>query len=127
MSGGPDADTFTWNPGDGSDIVDGDTGADHLVFNGSGASEVIGIAAVAARVQLTRDVASITMDIGTTEALSVIALGGNDSITVSSLAAATDLTTLLLSGDDGTDVITASAAGSHLASVTIQEVRGPTR
>ena len=32
---GADSDQFTWNPGDGNDHVDGDTGTDALIFNGS--------------------------------------------------------------------------------------------
>jgi Ca2+-binding RTX toxin-like protein len=36
VSLGAGADQFTWNPGDGDDHVDGDTGTDTLIFNGSG-------------------------------------------------------------------------------------------
>ena len=32
-------DTFTWNPGDGSDIVEGQADVDTLLFNGSNAGE----------------------------------------------------------------------------------------
>ena len=32
-------DSFTWDPGDGSDTVEGQSGTDTLVFNGSGAAE----------------------------------------------------------------------------------------
>jgi hypothetical protein len=31
-------DTFTWNPGDGSDVIEGQGGTDALIFNGSNIS-----------------------------------------------------------------------------------------
>src|SRR6187455_2104961 len=37
--GGPDADTFVWNPGDDNDTLEGRDGEDTLLFNGSGATE----------------------------------------------------------------------------------------
>jgi len=61
-------DTFVWNPGDGSDKVDGGDGNDTMIFNGAAVNEQINIAAAkGSRVQFTRDVAAITMDLGTIE------------------------------------------------------------
>lgn len=54
-------DLFTWNPGDGSDFVDGQGGFDTLAFNGSNIGETANIAATGSQVTLTRDVANITM------------------------------------------------------------------
>ena len=38
-------DTFVWNPGDGSDTVDGQAGNDTLLFNGANVNENIDISA----------------------------------------------------------------------------------
>ena len=54
-------DTFIWNPGDGSDFVDGEADIDTLRFNGSNASEQMNIAATDNFAILTRDVAAIRM------------------------------------------------------------------
>ena len=60
---GENDDTFHWDPGDGSDIVEGQSGADVLDFNGANINERIEISANGGRVRFTRDVASITMDL----------------------------------------------------------------
>ena len=60
-------DHFTWDPGDGSDTVEGQGGDDTLVFNGSNIAEHIALAANGGRLQLTRDVAAIVMDANGTE------------------------------------------------------------
>jgi Ca2+-binding RTX toxin-like protein len=78
-------DTFTWNPGDGSDIVEGQDGVDTLLFNGSNANERIDISANGSRVRFTRDVASITMDLNGIEHIQFNALGGADTVTVNDL------------------------------------------
>src|SRR5262249_22055540 len=46
-------DTFVWNPGDGSDVVEGEGGIDTLVFNGNNTNEKIDISANGSRVRLT--------------------------------------------------------------------------
>src|SRR3954447_25637527 len=56
-------DGFVWDPGDGSDIVEGQDGYDALAFNGANVGENIALSANGARALLTRDVASITMDL----------------------------------------------------------------
>ena len=43
-------DTFIWNPGDGSDIVEGQAGTDTLLFNGANVAENIDISANGSRV-----------------------------------------------------------------------------
>src|SRR5262249_38732352 len=60
-------DTFTWNPGDGNDIVEGQGGKDTMVFNGAVIAEKIEISANGQRVRFTRDIANITMDLAGVE------------------------------------------------------------
>jgi Ca2+-binding RTX toxin-like protein len=76
-------DTFQWNPGDGSDVVEGQGGRDTMVFNGSDVAEKFDVSANGARVRFTRDVGGITMDAGGVEEIDLNALGGADTITVS--------------------------------------------
>ena len=52
LDGGAGDDVFIWNPGDGSDIVEGQAGSDTLVFNGANITENIGISANGGHVQL---------------------------------------------------------------------------
>src|SRR5205823_512485 len=51
-------DTFQWDPGDGSDTVEGQSGIDKMVFNGANVSENFTISANGQRVRFTRDVAN---------------------------------------------------------------------
>ena len=79
-------DTFIWDPGDGSDIVEGQDGRDLLRFNGSAANENFGFVANGGRVRFTRDVGTIAMDLNGMEQLTLIALGGADTINVGDLS-----------------------------------------
>ena len=79
-------DTFVWNPGDGSDTVEGQAGTDTLLFNGANVTEKIDISANGGRVRFTRDVANITMDLNGVETIDFNALGGADTITVDDLS-----------------------------------------
>ncbi len=78
-------DTFVWNPGDGSDTVEGQSGFDTMLFNGSNVSEQINISANGQRVRFTRDVANIVMDLNGVEGIDFNALGGADTVTVNDL------------------------------------------
>jgi Ca2+-binding RTX toxin-like protein len=80
--GGAGADTFQWDPGDGSDTLEGEGGTDLLDFNGSNIGENIDVSANGARGQLTRNVASITQDFDGIEGLDIATLGGADNVTV---------------------------------------------
>ena len=60
-------DVFQWNPGDGSDTVEGQDGNDKLFFFGSNANENFDISANGSRVRLSRDVGNVTMDLNGTE------------------------------------------------------------
>jgi len=79
-------DLFTWNPGDGSDTVEGQAGFDTLRFNGANIVENIEISANGSRVLFTRDVANIAMDLNGIESIDFNALGGADTVTVDNLA-----------------------------------------
>ena len=50
-------DIFKWDPGDASDVVEGQAGTDLLLFNGSNASENVSISANGARILFNRDIA----------------------------------------------------------------------
>src|SRR5258706_9808971 len=92
---GTGSDTFVWNPGDGSDIVEGQDGFDTLVFNGSNANENIDLSANGSRLRLFRDVGNVTMDNNSVEQVNLTALSGTDNITVNDLTG-TGVTTVNL-------------------------------
>jgi Ca2+-binding RTX toxin-like protein len=82
---GAGADRFVWNPGDGSDTVEGQDGLDQLIFLGANINENIDISANGGRVLFSRDVANITMDLNDVEGIIFHALGGADNIVVNDL------------------------------------------
>lgn len=84
-------DTFVWNPGDGSDTVEGQGGVDELVFNGANVAENIDISANGGRARFFRNVANVTMDLNDVETLTFNALGGADTVVIGNLAG-TDVT-----------------------------------
>lgn len=84
--GGPGEDRIVWNPGDSSDQADGDAGLDTLEFRGSAIGEGVELAAVGGRLRLTRNIASVVMDVGSVERVRFAALGGADAITVRDLS-----------------------------------------
>ncbi len=70
-----------WDPGDGSDIVEGQDGVDTLLFNGSVGAEIFAASANGGRLLFTRNVGNIVMDTDDVEVLTLNALGGSDTIT----------------------------------------------
>ena len=106
-------DVFSWNPGDDSDTVEGEGGDDRLDFNGSGAPESIDVSAAGSRVQFTRNVASVVMDLAGIERVGFDAAGGADTITVDALTgpdvetAAIDLSAVGGGGDAQVDTVIA--------------------
>jgi len=100
LIGSAAADAFLWNPGDASDIVEGQGGLDRLVFNGSNINESIDIFANGGRVVFSRNIAAIVMDLDNVEEIDFRALGGADLVTVGDL-----------SGTDVADVDIDLAAG----------------
>jgi hypothetical protein len=124
-------DAFVWDPGDASDVVEGDRGSDTLIFNGAAGAEIMAARADGGRVLFTRSPGSIVMDLDAVEVIDVRALGGIDSVTVNDLRG-TDLERVdvdlagalggstgdgaddevVVSGTNGDDAIAADANGA---------------
>jgi Ca2+-binding RTX toxin-like protein len=85
LFGDADNDTFVWNPGDGSDVVEGGIGQDTLTFNGSAGAEIIQASANGGRLLFTRNVGAIVMDVDDVERVTYNALAGADSTIVNNL------------------------------------------
>ncbi|MGZ3326132.1 MAG: beta strand repeat-containing protein, partial [Xanthobacteraceae bacterium] len=118
-------DTFVWNPGDGSDTVDGQAGSDTLVFNGANINENIDLSANGAHARLSRDIASITMDLDNVETVDVNAKAGADTITVNDLSN-TDVNKVnidLGGADDANDTVVINATNGDDA-ITITNNNG---
>jgi Ca2+-binding RTX toxin-like protein len=104
-------DTFVWDPGDGSDIVEGQSGVDTLLFNGAPGAEIFAASANGGRLLFTRNVGNIVMDTDDVEILTLNALGGIDTLTVNDLGP-TDVTAANLNlgvngaGDAAADAVT---------------------
>ncbi len=114
-------DTFVWNPGDGSDTVEGQAGIDTLQFNGANVAENVDISANGSRVRFFRDVANITMDLNGVENINFNALGGADNITVGDLTGTNvQQVNLDLGANDGAaDTVTINGtAGNDVIMVT---------
>src|SRR4029078_11228359 len=75
-------DTFVWDPGDGSDNVEGQKGTDTMLFNGANIAEQVALTASGNRLRFHRDIANITMDTDGVERVDFNALGGADVVTV---------------------------------------------
>lgn len=127
-------DVFQWDPGDGSDVVEGQAGADKLLFNGSAGNESFDVSANGSRVRLNRNLGNIVMDLNGLEVLDLNALGGTDSISVSSLVgtelssvninlagtiggtagdAAADV--IIVNGSNGADIVDIAGAGTSVS------------
>jgi Ca2+-binding RTX toxin-like protein len=104
MFGEAGNDRLIWNPGEGTDLMEGGTGEDVAVMNGGNGSETFTITANGTRVRFDRVVpAPFSLDIGTTEHLVVNANGGDDVI-----SAGNGLSTLIqltIDGGAGNDTI----------------------
>ena len=105
-------DVFQWNPGDGNDTLEGQDGADTMLFFGANVAENIDVAANGGRVVFFRNVANVTMDLDDVESIDFRALGGADNVVVGDLSG-TDLTQAGLDlrgpnggGDEAADTVT---------------------
>jgi Ca2+-binding RTX toxin-like protein len=116
---GAGSDIFNWDPGDGSDVVEGQADSDQLLFNGSAANETFDINANGARAMLLRNVGAITIDANDIETFTLNALGGTDLINVNNLAG-TDVTQVAVNlsgtiggtaGDGAADTVTVAGTG----------------
>jgi hypothetical protein len=79
-------DTFRWDPGDGSDVVEGDDGNDTLDFNGAAGNEVMSLSPNGSRSVFLRDLGNIRMDMSEVERLDLTALGGTDTVTINDMS-----------------------------------------
>jgi hypothetical protein len=86
-------DRFQWDPGEGSDVVEGQGGTDAMVFNGAGGDEIFDVSANGQRVRFFRNVGNITMDLDGVEQIDLATLAGVDNLLVHDMAG-TSLTTL---------------------------------
>lgn len=111
--GGNGNDTMQWDPGDGNDTLEGQSGTDTLNFNGANIAERFDISANGGRVRFTRDIANIVMDLNDVETISVLALGGADTVTVNDVTG-TSLTTV--------NVALASTIGGTTGDLTADSV-----
>ncbi|MDF2732529.1 MAG: cya 3 [Desertimonas sp.] len=118
-------DTFQWDPGDGSDVVEGQDGTDTLLFNGSAANERMAASANGGRVLFTRDIGNIVMDLDEVESIVAKALGGTDLLTVNDLSGTdvVNVTADLAASGGGNDlaadnVVVNATNGDDIASVT---------
>ena len=111
MFGGDGDDQFVWNPGDGSDVIEGEAGNNTLVFNGANIAEIMDLSANGPRFRLFRNVGNITMDCNGIQQVIVGALGGADQITVNDLTGTSvsnvvvDLSSSTGTGDGAADTI----------------------
>src|SRR5438876_10470872 len=92
--------TVLWDPGDGSDTIEGQDGTDTMVFNGANVPERVALSANGNRLKFLRDPGNVTMDTAGVERVDFNALGGADLVTVDDLTG-TDVT-------DGNAVVSAT-------------------
>lgn len=118
-------DIFEWDPGDNSDVVEGQAGSDTLDFDGADVNETIDISANGGRTRFFRDVGAVTIDNNDVEKIDFDALGGADRIAVRDLWG-TDTTRIVLdlgvgggAGDGQSDVVTvAGTSGADVVRVS---------
>jgi hypothetical protein len=119
---GPGEDTFTWDPGDGSDVVEGQSGTDTLDFNGAGGDESFDLSANGSRLRFFRTQGTITMDMDGVERVDLDALGGADTVVQNDLSG-TDAKEFLVDlqgpgggGDGGADsvVVNGTKGSDHI-------------
>ena len=78
-------DSFTWDPGEGSDVIEGQSGLDTMVFNGAPVDEDVQMIPNGGRLTFLRQPANIKMDTDDVEIVDFNALGGSDTVTVNDL------------------------------------------
>jgi len=76
---------FQWDPGDGSDVIDGGSGFDTHRFNGAAIGENFSLFANGGHATLTRNIANIVMDQDNVERVEINALGGVDNFDIGDL------------------------------------------
>ncbi len=105
MFGQAGNDRMIWNPGDGTDLMEGGDGNDTAEVNGGNGAETFTLTPNGTRVRFDRtSPAPFSLDIGTTENLVLNMNGGDDVFTGSNGLAS--LIQLTVDGGDGNDTIT---------------------
>ncbi len=80
---GAEDDTFVWDPGDGSDVIEGRAGQDSLVFNGAPVDEAMFMERDGQRAVFTRNVGNVRMDMDGVEVTNLTMLSGFDNFSIS--------------------------------------------
>ena len=107
-------DTFIWNPGDDNDTIQGQAGSDTLGFRGADVAETFHLSPDGTHARLTRDVATVLLDLDAIERVDLMTLGGADTIRIDEMSTtAVGRATVNLSGQAGggdaqVDTVTAS-------------------
>lgn len=84
LFGGDDSDTFIVNVGDGTDVIEGESGIDGLNFIGTGGGESIFLGPAGGRLTVTT--ATNLANAAGVERINVLAAGGSDLVTLADLA-----------------------------------------
>ena len=79
-------DTFRWDPGEGSDVIEGQGGTDTMLFNGAGVADSVTMSANNGRLTFFRQPGAVTMDTNGVEVVDFNALGGQDNVVVGDLS-----------------------------------------
>ena len=82
MFGGNGSDRFVWNPGDNSDVVEGDEGDDSLQFVGGTVADTFVLQSSGARLRLERSPGNVVIDAGQIEQVdtnTAVTLGTNST------------------------------------------------
>ena len=103
-------DRFVWDPGDGSDSIDGGADTDTLAFNGSAGGEVFALSASGTNAIFTRDVGAITMTMTAVERVELAAGNGANLFTVADMTAAGLTGPISYTGGTGIDTVNGAAA-----------------
>src|SRR5882672_3851730 len=120
LIGGAGDDIFQWDPGDGSDTVEGGADWDTLLFNGANIAETFILAPDADRLRLTRNIGNIVMNVNDVEVVHLNTFGGVDNVAIADLSG-TDVATVEVdlaatlggtTGDGAADVVAMAATGS---------------
>jgi Ca2+-binding RTX toxin-like protein len=106
-------DTFIWDPGDGSDTVEGQAGADTMRFNGASGTDQVELSANGHRLKFFRVQGTITMDTAGVERVDFNALGGADLATVNDLSG-TDVSSVNVDLAGALGGATADDAADHV-------------
>jgi Ca2+-binding RTX toxin-like protein len=113
IAGGAGGDVFGWVPNDGSDTLDGQTGFDTLDLTGDDIAEKFTISGPGGRVDLSRDVGTVELDLTSVELISIDALGGDDIVDANMLFG--DSVALDVDAGSGEDTVLSGGGSDTLA------------